>query len=549
MSGANTIYVARSKSPGSTVEISVVGDGSDIGGDVLFSDDDAATVIQAAVDEQAEQGGGVVHCLSGVYPIEESIRPRDGIAISGDGPGRTVFEGRETLDGEGPHEDHMSYPRASIISRTDPVSDLRIEGIEFDGSRMNHRETEGDDWKYSTERKAISLREATRLVIRNNYVHDVPATGIGNDFNYDTVVQNNVVENCGTVVERPIPGSNGIGIGIGSEAESMEGTIVTGNVVCGSANNNILLEGYFGNIARNFVIANNLVYESRTSGIRVDESSDFVITDNTVLDNAHHGILVTEVEFNERGTAARAGTVSDNVVRRNGRDGIAVPYPDSRDLVVSGNVLKGNDAAGLRIRSAGDVVLTDNSVGENAEVGVVIRPREAGEGYLVANNRISDSGRAGDPAPGIRLDGSDAPLRAVTVADNQISSSKADPTQSLGVRLSGDLGDVHLADNTFRGNQDAAVGGDTKGVSASNNVGYATEASGSVILPDGDASASVDHGLTGTPTSVTATGRHPETAAVICTDRNEETLVLSVPEPTSADRTVDWRARCDETRR
>jgi hypothetical protein len=52
----------------------------------------------------------------------------------------------------------------------------------------------------------------------------------------------------------------------------------------------------------------------------------------------------------------------------------------------------------------------------------------------------------------------------------------------------------------------------------------------------------VPHSLIGTPRIVVVTGRDSETAYAYVSDRNATHITITVPNPVTADREVDWYA-------
>jgi hypothetical protein len=72
--------------------------------------------------------------------------------------------------------------------------------------------------------------------------------------------------------------------------------------------------------------------------------------------------------------------------------------------------------------------------------------------------------------------------------------------------------------------------------------GQRSQNSGTAIIPGGETSVTVPHSLIGTPKIVIVTGRNNETACAYVSDRNATHIVITVPNPVTADREFDWYA-------
>lgn len=136
-----------------------------------FSDGDARTVIQSAIDELAP--GGVVYLKSGTYRVgPESIKPRTGTSIVGEGMGATTLKVKDGLD-----EDADGF---YVIHVDRGVERASIANLEIDGNESNNRDV--PPYPDSPHSHGISIEggpasmpadeKPARVSVRNVYVHD-----------------------------------------------------------------------------------------------------------------------------------------------------------------------------------------------------------------------------------------------------------------------------------------------------------------------------------------------------------------------------------------
>jgi hypothetical protein len=72
--------------------------------------------------------------------------------------------------------------------------------------------------------------------------------------------------------------------------------------------------------------------------------------------------------------------------------------------------------------------------------------------------------------------------------------------------------------------------------------GERSQNSGTATIPSGTTSITIKHSLIGTPKIVVVTGRDSETADAYISARNETHITITVPNPVTADREIDWYA-------
>lgn len=90
------------------------------------------------------------------------------------------------------------------------LSDVMIANFEIDGADQVN-----PAGGYQTKVKGTYMQRLRRVKINNLYIHDVIATGLGNDFHDDCEIHSVTVENCGRGNNGAQGGGAGIGIGTG----------------------------------------------------------------------------------------------------------------------------------------------------------------------------------------------------------------------------------------------------------------------------------------------------------------------------------------------
>ncbi|MGQ4557043.1 right-handed parallel beta-helix repeat-containing protein [Halobellus sp. GM3] len=129
----------------------------------------------------------------------------------------------------------------------------------------------------------------------------------------------------------------------------------------------------------------------RQSGTRIRESARVTLRENAVRGSSGHGIDVTTR------TVELGVELSNNTVRRNGRDGIHLSNWIVRGGVIDDNRIGHNGDDGLSID--GSVVtgvrLARNDVARNGGDGVAIRTRAAARDLQIRNNTLTDGGGHG----------------------------------------------------------------------------------------------------------------------------------------------------------
>lgn len=110
----------------------------------------------------------------------------------------------------------------------------------------------------------------------------------------------------------------------------------------------------------------------------------------------------------------------------------------------------------------------------------------------------------------------------------------------VGVTRSTDLNTL-IEDNYFRGTP-LTVDNRGTGTILRRNKGYVTEASGTATITSGQALVNVTHGLSATPTKITATGSTADTNALYINTIGSSTFRVNAAGNVGGNRTIYWRA-------
>lgn len=377
------------------------------------------TNVEVAV--AATPAGSTIFVRRGTYVLNDSLRPKAGVRIVGEGFGtliraKNAFEKNpffieaddvviESLRIDGNRQNQQAhcsnvdfqgvkggrvtgcwvhdapgycivcYPGGSDISVSgNRVYDATQDGIEMMGT--SYATISGN--VVSGCGNGIQLWNHTSVAAHNsvvgNTVRRCPNMGIVvQDGAHDNVISGNTVDASGV---------NGIfvGNGGGTTTNPANGNLVTGNTVTGSGSAGIRLNG-----VSECVVSQNLVRSNGQHGIWLRYSEACAVNGNTATRNAASGIRVEGYP----GSPTRAATVDGNVARDNGQgqvgDGVSV-YGPSQRIAVSGNVCTDSQAARTQrhgvsfedtTSSSDDVLFNANLVNGNASQGLAIKSQPA----------------------------------------------------------------------------------------------------------------------------------------------------------------------------
>lgn len=205
---------------------------------------------------------------------------------------------------------------------------------------------------------------------------------------------------------------NGIRVQYASAAGKLDAReiTITGNVVRNCAVDGIRLNGY------RLTCKGNVIGYNGNTGIKSDACVDVIIDGNEVFNNVNRGVYLSQALIAGYGAHERV-TISNNICRENGGDGIAVigggdtgALP-ARGIKVIGNTCYKNSFFGIQVNDAdSQTQIAYNTVEQNGDggasfsVGIIIQAvLLSWGGALVAFNRVFDLTVSGPQAIGIRF--------------------------------------------------------------------------------------------------------------------------------------------------
>ncbi|MBN1874474.1 MAG: right-handed parallel beta-helix repeat-containing protein [Anaerolineae bacterium] len=223
-------------------------------------------------------------------------------------------------------------------------------------------------------------------------------------------------------------------INIRSSYNRLEGLAVTNAISYG-----ILLDGYYGSIVDNNVIANNwiglnlsgAIQSNQSHGIYLYQLTNHSVSGNQILENVLSGNEGNALRIN----SATHTSILSNVIgldpagtltRPNGYSGVSLW--DVAGATLQGNVVSGNKGPGIYLQNAREVTIVQNIVGLN-QVGDVALGNQGDGGIFALDNTnvrdivIRDNTIAGNYNSGINLRPGTS---HIVIADNRIGVNLAE---------------------------------------------------------------------------------------------------------------------------
>ena len=197
---------------------------------------------------------------------------------------------------------------------------------------------------------------------------------------------------------------------------------------------------------------------------------------------------------------------------------------------IVGNIITGFNRG--TILSGKDITFIGNVI-HDVQVGIwSSSPYRA----VIASNEIYGAGTDTADWDGIRLNGANK----VIVQGNHIENFYCGITETYTEYPNGDY---HIIKNNRIENIGAGGAIEKIGTNTivSQNIGFATENSGTATIPNGQTSVTVAHGLAGTPTSVVLGPTHAEVADAVWS-ADDTNITITVPSAVTADRQISWYA-------
>jgi parallel beta-helix repeat protein len=228
--------------------------------------------------------------------------------------------------------------------------------------------------------------------------------------------------------------------GIGFQALSCNGILISNNVFKSNADSGIVFGQGSG------TISGNQIYDNFGFGIAVANSEQVLVSDNIVEGNIDAGIFYNEA----------SGTISWNEARDNYGRGINVQT--SEGVSISDNVVEGNPESGITlINSSGNI--SRNNVRDNFVAGIQVQGSE--------QISVSDNIVEGNTEGGIFFKRASGTISGNTVVDTR-PNGQGNFGIGIGVQ---DSEGVSVSVNVVEGNTEAGIAfGDSSGTISGNEV-------------------------------------------------------------------------------
>ena len=300
---------------------------------------------------------------------------------------------------------------------------------------------------------------------------------------------------------------NVFGINGGSDAR------VTDNVVTGSTSAGINL---LSNTDTNYVARNN-ISDNPGDGIVIDNDADLnQVVDNDILRNGGNGVYVS------RGSITNL--IRGNSIERNNGSGIKVLSGSDSNTISENSVLGNNrdgnspfSDAGIFVNDSTQVVLTDNVVRNNERAGVSIA---FADGINVIGNRITENCGGNF---GVSL----GETADATFVRNNVSNNTGVGMQVFETSPNLEVRDSKFNDNGGLGGLQDEPGATLVNVTANGNEGYGLSLSENTTLRDGEARNNMEHGIVANDGSTTLED-------VVVSNNGQEEIDFDGPTPSSA---------------
>lgn len=407
--------------------------------------------IQAAINAAAALTyGGTVLLREGHYSISSSIVPKSKVWLKGYGRSQTVLVGENGLANTSVIQDSTTFSPAS------PLTNFSVTDLTIDGTNMSRT-------GYSPSRKGIFIQYLSKAIFRNLYIYNTPATCLGADYLYDGLIDNNIVDTCGTAGQAYNVGSNGIGVGIlGANSYNDEPLIITNNIAKNVANKGIMVEAQDSAVSpRHTIISNNISYNSK-DGFSIAGGLFVNFTGNQSFGNSQDGLWVDGTARSGSALPWSSLIISGNNVNGNAGDGIEIKDEASSNLVVTDNIIHNNTGVGLKLKPQHSIV-SNNVISSNGLDGIWFNIGVAGKNMKITNNIIRNNGTLSTAGSnnGIKVNVTTVNWDYLEISGNTIVDTQGSPTQDYGILIDmitgGTLTNAIIRDNHIRGNVTGAI--------------------------------------------------------------------------------------------
>jgi hypothetical protein len=373
-------------------------------GDLVGADNRA---LQAAVDYIAALGGGTVTIGPGEYVMHDSLHLRSNVTVRGT-PGKTILKKAEGA--------------VSPLALDGDFGEQQITVAELDGFAVGSGVAiwgNGSGGFHTTVARITGRR--------------------GNTFAIDKPLMADCMVDGSAQAATVFPVVSGY---------DLRGARVEDLIIDGNREENVHLNGCRGAgifLYRGFgtVIRGCTVKSYNGDGISFQQSNDVLVEDCTSEGNASLGI--------HPGSGSQRPVVRSCVARHNGEDGLFLCWRVRHGLF-EGNLLEGNGRFGISIgHKDTDNLLQRNRVIGNADSGIFFRNESAG--MAAHRNHLKENVIEANGGPGIRVRGA---TDGLVFENNVIRTIREgdEPSQSVGVLIEEEAGEVKLIGNTIEAAKD-----------------------------------------------------------------------------------------------
>lgn len=405
-----------------------------------------------------------------------------------------------------------------------PITDILIQGLEFDGNRQNATLGGG------TQSHIIDLLNCERVVIRDCYMHDSPGDFVRTNLESDTqpirdlFVLQNRMDTCLR---------NAVSLVL------CERAVIDGNLITGFNTMGVDCEpNGTDDPCHDIVISNNRMSPSSTvlNSFNTNRFAGIQCKGTAGHDNvAHVRIVGNYVEGLQDGASwfpsfginvdkFRSVTINGNQIVRV-RQGISAGGSDGSDTgdggtgtsstgTISGNIIKQckSSTSGYGILARTGWTISGNICEENDGQGIWV----SGRSCTIVGNLCQNNGRDGADSSGHRLVGIHLAGEDCLVVGNRCRDTQASKTQKYGAYLEDGAADNIIAENNFLDNDTLGIFVQPTGLNGNRvrfNLGYVTENGGNGSIASGTTSVPITHGLDRTPSplDITITQRDDST--------------------------------------
>ncbi len=252
----------------------------------------------------------------------------------------------------------------------------------------------------------VHINGSNGALVQDNTINNTVDNGVEVNPSDDVVIADNIIDEIGgdgvqitdgkrnKVLRNTITDVTGNGIRVNGH----EDLIVRKNTIKDVGSDGISLVDIIGGLIKlNKIEKDDSANSTGDEGIEVDDSSDIVITENTVKDTANDGIEATDVDGLD---------ITLNKVRRAGTQGIEVDG-GSTDVKIDDNIVTASDDEGIDVNDVHGLRIRRNTVTDSGKEGIEVTNSTDAK---IRKNIVTNSGTDGafdgifvDNTPGVEV--------------------------------------------------------------------------------------------------------------------------------------------------